>query len=224
MSVLNDLQRHLNVLLINGSPNREGCTYTALGIVAEELKNAGIETNLIWVGNKPVSGCIACCSCKESVSGRCAIDDDGVNAALELAENTDGFVFGSPVHYASAGGTIASFLDRMFFAGKREYFTHKPGAAVVSCRRSGGSAAVDRLNKYFTISQMPVVSSCYWNVVHGNKPEELLQDLEGVAILRTLGRNMAYMLRCMETGINPPENVPHTRTNFINASSKTILA
>jgi multimeric flavodoxin WrbA len=187
--------------------------------VAEELKNAGVETNLIWVDNKPVSGCIACCSCKESDSGRCITAGDGVNAALALAEKADGFVFGSPVHYASTGGTVASFLDRMFFAGKGEYFAHKPGAAVVSCRRSGGSAAVDRLNKYFTISQMPVVSSYYWNVVHGNKPEELLQDLEGVAILRTLGRNMAYMLRCIEAGraagINPPESAPRVRTNFI---------
>ena len=209
----------MNVLLINGSPNREGCTYTALGIVAEELKNAGVETDLVWVGNKPVSGCTACWSCRKSDAGRCAIDGDGVNAALELAENADGFVFGSPVHYASTGGAIASFLDRMFFAGKSEYFAHKPGAGVASCRRSGGSASVDRLNKYFTISQMPVVSSYYWNVVHGNSPEELLRDLEGVAIMRTLGRNMAYMLRCMEAGraagINPPESVPHERTNFI---------
>ena len=213
------MENDMNVLLINGSPNKEGCTNTALGIVAEELNNAGVETNLIWVGNKPVSGCIACCLCKESGSGRCSIDGDGVNSALELAENADGFVFGSPVHYASVCGAIASFLDRMFFAGKSEYFAHKPGAAVVSCRRSGGSAAVDRLNKYFTISQMPVVSSYYWNIVHGNKPDELLKDLEGVVILRTLGRNMAYILRCIEAGrgagVNLPESVPRARTNFI---------
>jgi len=209
----------MNVLLINGSPNKEGCTYTALGVVAEELKNAGVETDLIWVGNKPVSGCIACLSCKKSDSGRCAIDGDGVNDALRLAEKADGFVFGSPVHYASVCGAMASFLDRMFFAGKGEYFALKPGAAVVSCRRSGGSAAVDRLNKYFTISQMPVVSSYYWNVVHGNRPDELLQDLEGVALLRTLGRNIAYMLRCIKagrtSGVCLPESVPRARTNFI---------
>jgi len=209
----------MNVLLINGSPNKEGCTYTALGIVAEELKNAGIETNLIWVGNKPVSGCIACLSCKKSGSWRCAIDGDGVNAALRLAEKADGFVFGAPVHYASVCGAMVSFLDRMFFAGKGEYFAHKPGSAVVSCRRSGGSAAVDRLNKYFTIAQMPVVSSYYWNIVHGNNPAELMQDLEGVGIMRTLGRNMSYLLRCIETGraagINMPESAPRERTNFI---------
>ena len=155
----------MKVLLINGSPNVHGCTYTALSEVAKELNNEGIKTEIFHVGKDPIRGCTGCGSCGRTGSGRCIFDDDSVNAALDKAEGADGFVFGSPVHYAAASGMITSFLDRFFFAGN--CFEYKPGAAVVSCRRGGATAALDQLNKYFTIANMPVVSSQYWNMVHG---------------------------------------------------------
>lgn len=208
----------MNVLLINGSPNKEGCTYTALSLVAEELNKAGIDTNILWVGNKPVIGCTDCKGCRKAPDGLCVFGEGNVNEAVALAEKADGIIVGSAVHYASASGAICSFLDRMFFSSASK-FAHKPGAAIVSCRRSGGTAALERLNKYFTISQMPLVSSCYWNAIHGNTPEEVMQDLEGVEIMRTLGRNMAYILKCKEAakaaGINPPERMQRPFTNFI---------
>lgn len=207
----------MKVLLINGSPNEKGCTYTALCEVAGELNRAGVDTQIFHVGKQPVRGCIGCGGCARAVRGRCVFGDDRVNEALALAEEADGFVFGSPVHYAAASGMATSFLDRFFYAGRG--FARKPGAAVVSCRRGGASAAFDQLNKYFTISQMPIVSSQYWNMVHGNTPEEVKQDLEGLQTLRTLGRNMAWLLRCIEAGlaagVPEPEQEPKLRTNFI---------
>ena len=209
----------MKVLLINGSPHKEGCIYTALGVVAEAIEKEGIDTNIVWIGNKPIVGCTACGHCHKTGSGRCAFGEDGVNAVLDLAEKADGFIFGSAVHYAAATGAITSFLDRLFYAGGKEIFAHKPGAAVLSCRRSGGTAAFEQLNKYFTISQMPVVSSSYWNVVHGHTPDQVRQDLEGMDICRTLGGNMAYMLKCIEAGraagILPPQHPPKAVTNFI---------
>lgn len=160
----------MKVLLINGSPRAQGCTYTALREVALALEKEQIETEIFHVGSKPIRGCAACGGCFKK-TGRCSFNDDTVNLALEKAEEADGFVFGSPVHYASASGMITSFLDRLFYAGN--CFQYKPGAAVVSCRRGGATAALDQLNKYFTIAQMPVVSSQYWNMVHGNTPEEV---------------------------------------------------
>lgn len=207
----------MKVLLINGSPNEKGCTYTALCEVAGELNRASVDTQIFHVGKQPVRGCIGCGGCARAGRGRCVFGDDRVNEALALAEEADGFVFGSPVHYAAASGMATSFLDRFFYAGRG--FARKPGAAVVSCRRGGASAAFDQLNKYFTISQMPIVSSQYWNMVHGNTPEEVKQDLEGLQTLRTLGRNMAWLLRCIEAGraagVPEPEQEPKLRTNFI---------
>ncbi len=205
----------MKVLLLNGSPREKGCTYTALCEAAEALNRNGIETEMYWVGKKPVLGCIGCGAC--SKLGRC-FTEDTVNPFVEKAKDADGFIFGSPVHYASAGGAVTSFLDRAFYSGKSAFFG-KPGAVVVSCRRGGASAAFDQLNKYFTINCMPIVSSQYWNQVHGNTPEEVLKDEEGLQTMRTLGNNMAWLLKCIEagkkSGINFPESEPVVRTNFI---------
>lgn len=207
----------MKVLLINGSPNRHGCTYTALTEVAGELEKENIETEIYYLGKDPIRGCTACRSCGKSNSGRCVFNDDPVNIALAKAEEADGFIFGSPVHYAGASGLITSFLDRLFFAGR--CFAYKPGAAVVSCRRGGATAAFDQLNKYFTIANMPVVSSQYWNMVHGNTPEEVKQDLEGMQVMRVLGRNMAWLLKSIqagkEAGLALPAKEPRAVTNFI---------
>ncbi len=205
----------MKVLLLNGSPHPHGCTFTALSEVAGALEKNGIETEIFQIGNQPVSGCIACGKCRDT--GKCVISD-GVNEFVEKAKSADGFVFGSPVYYASASGQISSFLDRAFY-GKSAIFEGKPGAAVVSCRRAGSTASLDQLNKYFTISGMPVVSSRYWNMVHGNTPEEVVQDKEGMQIMRTLGNNMAWLLKCIELGkaqgVSFPEKEPAQKTNFI---------
>ena len=207
----------MKVLLINGSPRVDGCTYTALREVANELEKENIETEIFHVGNKPIRGCIGCGACYKTGSGKCIFNDDTVNIGLEKAKEADAFVFGSPVHYASASGLITSFLDRFFYAG--DGFQYKPGAAVVSCRRSGSTATFEQLNKYFTISNMPVVSSQYWNAVHGNTPEEVKQDLEGMQTMRTLGKNMAWLLKSIkagrEAGIPLPEKEERVGTNFI---------
>ncbi|KZL89085.1 flavodoxin family protein [Clostridium magnum] len=206
----------MKVLLINGSPKAKGCTYTALNEVAKELESNGIETEIFHVGTKPIRGCMACNGCSNT-NGLCVFNDDTVNIALEKAKEADGFVFGSPVHYAAASGQITSFLDRFFYAGGS--FQYKPGAAIVSCRRGGSTAAFEQLNKYFTISNMPIVSSQYWNMVHGNTPEEVEQDLEGMQTMRVLGRNMAWLLNCInagkEAGVNLPEKEARAVTNFI---------
>lgn len=207
----------MKVLLINGSPNAKGCTYTALSEVAKELTNENIETEIFHIGKDPIRGCMACGGCDKTNSGKCSFNDDSVNIGLEKAKEADAFVFGSPVHYAGASGLITSFLDRFFFAGN--CFEYKPGAAIVSCRRGGATAAFDQLNKYFTIANMPIVSSQYWNMVHGNTPEEVKQDLEGMQIMRTLGKNMAWLLKSIkagkELGIPLPEKEPRAVTNFI---------
>ncbi len=205
----------MKVLLLNGSPHPHGCTFTALSEVAGALEKNGIETEIFQIGNQPISGCIACGKCRDT--GKCVISD-GVNDFVEKAKSADGFVFGSPVYYASASGQISSFLDRAFY-GKSAIFEGKPGAAVVSCRRAGSTASLDQLNKYFTISGMPVVSSRYWNMVHGNTPEEVVQDKEGMQVMRTLGNNMAWLLKCIEfgkaQGVSFPEKEPAQKTNFI---------
>ncbi len=205
----------MKVLLLNGSPHPHGCTFTALSEVAGALEKNGIETEIFQIGNQPISGCIACGKCRDT--GKCVISDR-VNDFVEKAKSADGFVFGSPVYYASASGQISSFLDRAFY-GKSSIFEGKPGAAVVSCRRAGSTASLDQLNKYFTISGMPVVSSRYWNMVHGNTPEEVVQDKEGMQVMRTLGNNMAWLLKCIELGkaqgVSFPEKEPAQKTNFI---------
>jgi len=205
----------MQVLMINGSPHDEGCTYTALAEVAEELQKQAIEARFFNIGNKSIHPCVGCGKCFET--GYCVFDDDPVNACVDLLAAADGVVIGSPVYYAGPNGALCSFLDRLFF-GKAAKYAYKPGAAIVNCRRGGASAAFDRLNKYFTISSMPVVPSQYWNATHGTTPEEVRQDLEGMQIMRTLGRNMAWLLKCIEAAketVSYPEREPRVTTNFI---------
>ena len=206
----------MKVLLINGSSRKE-CTYTALSKVAESLNEEGIETEIINLGGTPVRDCIGCKMCAKNGNARCVFNDDIVNTIIEKAEESDGFVFGTPVYYAHPSGRILSVLDRVFYAGKKA-FEFKPGASIISARRGGTVASFDVLNKYFTISQMPIVSSTYWNNVHGNNKEEVLQDLEGMQTMYNLGKNMAWILKCIEIGkqnnINQPVNTT-VKTNFI---------
>lgn len=208
----------MKVILVNGSPHKAGCTFTALSEVAGELIKQGVEAEIFHIGIQPIRGCMGCDECAKRGGGKCVFHGDAVNEMIDMAESADGFVFGSPVHYAAAAGSIASFLDRVFYSGKR-HFVYKPGAAVVSCRRGGATAALDQLNKYFTISSMPVVSSLYWNMVHGNTPAEVLQDLEGMQTMRQLARNMAWMLKCIAAGkaagISLPQEEARVVTNFI---------
>ncbi len=207
----------MKVLLINGSPNENGCTYTALCEAAGALEQEGIETEIFQMGKQPVRGCIGCGGCARKGDGRCVFGDDAVNRALEKAETADGYIIGSPVYFASANGSLIAMLDRMFYAGK--CFSYKPAAAVVSARRAGTTASLDEIGKYFSIRNMPVVSSKYWTMVHGNTPEEVRQDLEGMQNMRVLGRNMAWMLKCLEAGkqagIAIPEPETPVKTNFI---------
>lgn len=205
----------MKVLLLNGSARKNGCTYLALSEVAQTLQEEGIETEIMQLGPAPVRDCIGCNRCQGK--GLCVFGDDAVNAWLNQAKSADGFVFGSPVYYAHPAGHFLATLDRMFYAGG-EYFQHKPGAAVVTARRAGTTASLDVLNKYFTDAQMPVVSSTYWNMVYGPAPERVKEDLEGLQTMRNLGRNMAWLLRCIEAGkqrgvMPPPAETAHW-TNF----------
>jgi multimeric flavodoxin WrbA len=203
----------MSVLLINGSPHEKGCTYTALSEVAGELEKSGFETEIYHIGDDPVRGCRGCGAC--SKIGFCVIDDDRCNEITRLMRASQGVVIGSPVYYANINGALGALLDRAFYS-TRSQMTYKPGAAVVSCRRGGAGCAFDRLNKYFTINNMPVVSSQYWNAVHGNTPDEVSRDAEGLQIMRVLGRNMAWLLRSIEAGNIPtPEPEHRLRTNFI---------
>ncbi len=207
----------MKVLLVNGAPHEKGCTFTALCEVEKALQKEGIETEIFWLGNKPVRGCIGCGGCRKN-GGTCVFDDDVTNELIEKAKSADGFVFGSAVHYAAPSGTICAVMDRAFFAGSGN-FKFKPAASVLSCRRGGATAAFEVLNKYYTISSMPVVSSSYWNMVHGAKAEDVLKDEEGLQTMRNLGKNMAWLLKCIENGkansINKPELEAGYRTNFI---------
>lgn len=204
----------MKVLLLNGSPNAKGCTYTALDEVANTLNKEGIETEIIHVGNKAIRGCIACRKCK--TEGKCVFDDY-VNEIAPKFMECDGIVIGSPVYYASANGTLISFVDRLFFSTPGDK-SMKVGAAVVSCRRGGNTATFDEINKYFTISEMPIASSQYWNMVHGNSPEEVKQDLEGLQTMRVLGRNMAFLMKSIQLGKEKyglPEKETRFFTNFV---------
>lgn len=187
----------MKVLLLNGSTRKDGCTCLALSEVAKALNAEGVETEIIQMGGAPVRDCIGCNGC--AGKGRCVFGDDMVNEIIARAPEADGFVFGSPVYYAHPSGQILSLLDRLFYAGGSA-FTHKPGAAVVTARRAGTTASLDVLNKYMTDAEMPVVSSTYWNMVFGPAPELVEQDKEGLQIMRNLGRNMAWLLRCIEAG------------------------
>lgn len=204
------------ILLVNGSSNPEGCTYTALREVASALEKEGLQTEIFQLGKDPVRDCIGCGGCRKL--GKCVFDENRVNEFVDLARQADGFVFGTPVYYAHPSGRIQSFLDRVFYSGGSA-FAFKPGAAVASARRAGTTASLDVLNKYFTINQMPVVSSNYWNMVHGNTPEEVKQDLEGLQIMRVIGQNMAWMVKCIEAGkaagIGYPQTEAKVKTNFI---------
>lgn len=204
----------MKVILINGSPNARGCTYTALSEVAQTLEGDGIETEIIHVGHKDIRGCIGCRKCK--TIGKC-IFNDIVNEVAPKFKECDGIVIGSPVYFASANGTLISFIDRLFYSVTDDK-TMKVGAAVVSARRAGNTATFDEINKYFTISQMPIVSSQYWNMVHGNNANEVKQDLEGLQTMRTLGRNMAFLIKSISLGKEKyglPEKEEVIRTNFI---------
>lgn len=205
----------MHVLMINGSTHANGCTYTALAEVAGQLEQEGITTEIVQIGKSAIHGCTACHSCRKT--GQCIFSDDPVNDCIEKLKAADGLVVGSPVYYAGPNGALCAFLDRLFYAAMGQY-QYKPAAAVVSCRRGGASAAFDRLNKYFTISGMPVVSSQYWNAVHGNTPDEVRQDLEGMQIMRTLGRNMAWLLKSIDAARNTvplPVREKRVGTNFI---------
>lgn len=206
----------VKALLVNGSPRAKGCTYTALTELAKTLEAEGIETEIVHVGNKNIRGCIACRKCHSTGSGKCVFDDVVNEVAPKLAE-ADAFVIGSPVYFASPAGGAVAFMDRLFFSTLNTDKTMKVGAAVVSCRRGGNTATFDMLNKYFTMTGMPVASSQYWNMVHGGTPEEVLEDKEGLQTMRTLGRNMAFLMKSIRMGkekMGLPEKEPAIFTNF----------
>ena len=203
----------MKVLLINGSQHEKGCTYTALAEVAKALNANGVETEIYQVPQE-IRGCKGCWACKKIK--KCVVDD-GVNEFVAKAAEFDGFVFGSPVYYASASGGLVSFMDRVFYSGGKN-LAYKPAAAVVSCRRAGAATTFDVINKYFTINNMPVVGSNYWNEIHGNTAEEAAQDEEGLQTMRMLGNNMAWLLKCIELGKQAgiaPERERKIMTNFI---------
>lgn len=208
----------MKVLLVNGSSHVHGTTMAALEEMVKVFDAEGIETELIQTGSKPLADCLQCGACLKT--GRCAFgNDDGVNAFIDKAREADGFVFASPTYYAHPSGRIFSFLDRVFYAAAPEVFRLKPGAAVVVARRGGNTANFDALNKYFTISEMPVVSSSYWNMVHGHNAEEAAQDAEGMQTMRNLAHNMVWLLRSIEAGkaagVPQPAGERGAVTNFI---------
>ena len=198
--------------MINGSCHENGCTFTALNEIAETLRAQNIDSEIVQLGNSAYRDCVACMTCREKSDNRCVFDDDLVNRIIEKAEKSDGFVFGSPVYYAHPSGRLLSVLDRAFYAGSKA-FRFKPGAAVVSARRAGTTAALDAINKYFCINQMPVVSSSYWNMVHGKTPEDVRQDKEGLQTMRNLAKAMAQLLQ--EKAVADGAYEYGTMTNFI---------
>ncbi len=205
----------MKVLLVNGGPHEKGCTYTALEEVSKTLQKNGIETEIIWLGVNPIAGCIGCNACLKT--GKC-FRNDIVNDFIEKSKEADGFVFGTPVHFASSAGSLTSFMDRVFY-GRGDLFKNKPACCVVSCRRGGATATFDQINKYFSICNMPIVTSQYWNQVHGTNPNEVRKDKEGMQTMRTLGNNMAWLLKCIDiakkNGVEYPENEKAVKTNFI---------
>ncbi|MBR3772002.1 MAG: flavodoxin family protein [Clostridium sp.] len=208
----------MKVILFNGSPKANGCTYTALQEVASALNADGIETEIFQIGSNPVRGCVGCGQCGKNPDHHCAFTEDTVNAAIDKVKEADGFVFGSPVHFAGASGFITPFMDRLFFAAG-SYLMYKPAACIASARRAGTTATLDQLNRYMGIRNMPVISSSYWNMVHGSNPEDVKQDLEGLQTMQNIGHNMAWMLQCIEAGkangIVHPTPVSGSKTSFI---------
>ncbi|MSN27353.1 MAG: flavodoxin family protein [Geobacter sp.] len=211
----------MKVLAFNGSPNSEGNTWHAIKMVTAELENEGIETEIVQVGNKAVRGCVACGQCFKIRNQQCVLPGDEVNTWIQKMKEADGILLGSPVHYAAMGGAMKSFLDRAFYVTgvNDSMLRHKVGAAVVAVRRSGGLPTFDQLNNYLLYSEMLLPSSNYWNVIHGTRPGEAVQDLEGVQIMRVLGKNMAWLLKLVENGkgaVTPPEREAKTYMNFIH--------
>ncbi|MDT8716954.1 flavodoxin family protein [Clostridium sp. 19966] len=207
----------MKVLLINGSPNEKGCTYTALNEVEKTLNKHNVETEILYLGKKPIAGCTACMACLKT--GKCVKNDLATEVQGRM-DTIDAIIIGSPVYYGAASGQLISFLNRLFFPIQDTPATEgKLGAAVVSCRRGGASSTFDQLNKYFTICNMPVVSSQYWNQVHGFTPEDVMKDEEGLQTLRTLGENMAWLLASIESGrkngVPAPKYEEIVRTHFI---------
>ncbi|MDA3902001.1 MAG: flavodoxin family protein [Desulfuromusa sp.] len=210
----------MKTLALNGSPNKEGNTFHALKMVSAELENAGIETEVIHIGNKVIRGCTACGQCAKNKDERCVLHGDEVNEWIQKMKHADGIILGSPVHFAGIGGTMKAFLDRAFFVSSvnDSMLRHKIGTAVVAVRRSGGLPTFDQLNNYLSYSEMLIPTANYWNVIHGAKQGEVTQDAEGVQIMRVLGKNMAWLMKLVENGkgtIVPPEREAKTRMNFV---------
>ncbi len=204
----------MKVLLINGSPHLDGCTFTALNEVATTLNKEDIETEIIHIGNKNIRGCISCFKCRST--GVCVFDDE-VNVIAKKFEECDGLIVGSPTYFAGPNGTLVSFLDRLFFSTQFNK-SMKVGACISSARRAGNTSVFDQLNKYFTISNMPIVSSQYWNMTFGYNKEDALSDLEGMQTMRTLGLNMAFLIKSIYLGKEKygiPEREKKVNTNFI---------
>lgn len=203
-------------MLFNGSAHKNGCTYTALNIIAETLKEEQIDSEIIQLFNNVKHDCTGCGACRKL--GHCVFQDDEINSIVEKAKTAEAFIFGSPVYYAHPSGRLLSAMDRMFYSGSSA-FKKKPAAAIVSARRAGTTASLDAITKHFSLNEMPIVSSNYWNMVHGVSPEDVLKDEEGCQIMRTLARNLAWILKCIEVGkengINPPETEAKIHTNFI---------
>ena len=206
----------MKVLLVNGSPHEFGCTHRALAEIQNTLREENVDSEILWLGREPLGGCIACGGCRHN--GQC-IYDDILNKSREKFREADGFVFGTPVHYAAASGNLTAFMDRLFYSESKQTFFMKPAATITSARRAGTTATMDQINKYFSISQMPIVSSRYWNMVHGSTPEQVEQDKEGLWTMRALARNMAYLLKCQQAaraaGIELPVQEKGDITNFI---------
>lgn len=207
----------MKVILFNGSSHTHGCTAQALEIVAQTLNQQGIDTEIVQIGTGAIHDCIACGACRKGTPA-CVFKDDCVNTVIEKAKTADGFIFGSPVYYAHPSGAILSAMDRLFYAGS-QFFRHKPAAAVLTARRAGTAASMDVINKYFTINQMPVVSSVYWNQIYRDPNGQPTTDTEGTQTLQYLANNMAWLLKCIaagkEKGISAPEQVKTVFTNFV---------
>ncbi len=208
--------RIMKVLMINGSPHKDGCTNKALEIIKDELSLEGIDSEIVWIGTGAIHTCMGCNFCRDN--GRCVYTDDVVNEIGQKVKEADGYIFGSPVHYASPAGAMVALMDRLFWSyGK--HMKYKPGAGIVSARRAGTTAAYDVLNKYIGITSMIQVPAPYWNMVHGSAAEEVLEDKEGVSVMKAIGANMAWLLKMLQsvkgTDIELPKQIKKDRTNFI---------
>jgi len=208
----------MKVVAFNGSPRREGNTYHAIKMVADELEKEGIEVEIIHVGNKTIKGCLACGACSRNKNEKCITDNDEVNEWIQKMKEADGILLGSPVHYSAISGTMKSFLDRAFYVSNSGILKNKVGASVVAVRRSGGVTTFNQLNNYINYAEMLMPSSNYWNVIHGTKPGDAMEDEEGKQIMRVLGKNMAYLLKLVQNGkgtVEAPEREKKVFTNFI---------